>query len=66
MVKRDCYYFSEVQDMNAYIPCCALQSLLGRCPCYTEKSYDCTQYISRTDVDKLVKEHLKNRKSDKE
>ena len=66
MIKRDCYYYFVEQDMGAHIPCCALQAFLGGCPCNTEKSYDCTQYISRTDVDKLVEERLKNRRGDKE
>ena len=29
MIKRDCYYYFEEQDMGAHIPCCALQEFLG-------------------------------------
>lgn len=67
MVKRDCYYYHEDRDMCGNIPYCALQTAyMYRCPCNTEESYDCTQYISRRDVEKLVKEHLNNRKGDEE
>ena len=66
MIKRDCYFYHEDRDMCGILSHCALQAALYRCPCNTEESYDCTQYISHKDVDKLVKEHLNNRKDAKE
>ena len=32
-LRRDCYFFSEVQDMGGRIPTCKIRRCLGYCPC---------------------------------
>lgn len=54
--KRDCYYYEEAQDMGAHIPtcCCEINKQgLGWCKC--EK---CHWYISKTEADKVVRNHI--------
>ena len=57
MKKRDCYFYSEYADMGAHIPCCDNHKGLGNCPCE-----ECTDFLSKNDADKAVREYVKIRK----
>ena len=60
MKKTDCYFYFEHIDMGAYIPCCSFGDYgLGICPCD-----DCTNYLPKSEVSKIVREYLKNKESE--
>lgn len=47
--KRDCIHYSEVQDMNATVPCCDFYKF-GNTPCK-----DCKRYYSKKDLVAVVR-----------
>lgn len=49
MCKRECYYYTEIQDMGAHIPTCTRQDNLGVCPCN-----NCKNYILTAEVNKII------------
>lgn len=51
-----CYFYSELQDMNAKIPSCDYYDNYGYCPCLEGKS--CDKYINRKEVHRMVKEYV--------
>ena len=56
--KDDCYYYEEVQDMGARIPCCTKHKYeLGVCPCDI-----CKEYISKADARKIIDQALKTKR----
>lgn len=48
--KEDCYYYCEVQDMQARIPTCNYHGVLGYCPCE-----GCNKYVSGLLISKIAK-----------
>ena len=61
--KGDCYFYERVQEMNATIPTCNYDKILGYCPCE-----ECCLYISEKEADALIKnvvdERLKKRRGE--
>lgn len=55
--KDDCYYYTEVQEMNARIPTCDYYEKLEYCPCE-----NCKIYIKQKTVKEIVKQHQKTKK----
>jgi len=47
--KGDCIHYSEVQDMNATVPCCDFYEF-GNTPCK-----DCKRYYSKKDLVAIVR-----------
>ena len=41
--RNDCAFYSEIQDMNATVPCCDIYGF-GNCKCF-----DCKKYVSKDD-----------------
>lgn len=56
--QTNCYYYHEEQHMNAHIPCCSVNGQYDPRNCNEQ----CPNYITRKQVDQLVKEHLATRK----
>lgn len=56
-IKKNCYHYTEWHDMGATIPCCSLQTRPGCTPCE-----NCQDYISNSDVSKMVREMMDKRK----
>lgn len=55
--QRDCYYFSEEQDMGAHIPCCdRISGIEGYEPKNCNK--DCPYYISRSKARDLIDKYV--------
>ncbi len=55
--QRDCYYFSEEQDMGAHIPCCdRISGIEGYEPKNCNK--DCPYYISRSKARELIDKYV--------
>lgn len=52
MFKRDCYYYTEVQDMSAHIPTCCRQDNLGVCPCE-----NCDEYLTNKEASVRVNKY---------
>lgn len=53
MLIKECYFYSEVQDMGAHIPTCRKQDHLGVCPCD-----NCKSFLPMSKVDKIIKSYL--------
>lgn len=60
-INEDCYHFVMLQDMNAQIPQCKYEPVMGNCKCER-----CEHYIKKSDVDELVELLHKVRKSKNE
>lgn len=59
--QRDCYYFSEEQDMGAHIPSCdRIPGIEGYEPKNCNK--DCPHYISRSKARELIDRYVKEDK----
>ena len=60
MMHKDCYFYHELQDMGATIKDCSydLNQSKYYCPCKDEK-YECDHYISRNEVDGMIKQDTK-------
>lgn len=59
--QRDCYYFSEEQDMGAHIPCCdRIPGIEGYEPKNCNK--DCPYYISRSKARELIDGYVEEKK----
>lgn len=66
VINEDCYHFVMLHDMNAQIPQCKRETVMGTCKCEM-----CEHYIKKSDVDELVEllhmvRKSKNDKCDKE
>lgn len=61
--RKDCYFYHESQDMHAYVPNCCFDKnyAYGFCPC----SENCENYISKSEVSKLVRDAVHRKKEDK-
>ena len=58
--QRDCYYFSEEQDMGAHIPCCdRIPGFDGYEPKNCNK--DCPYYISRSKARELIDKYIEEK-----
>jgi len=53
MLKENCYFYTEYQDMGARIPCCTRYTQLGKCPCD-----NCDHFLDNVDVRKIIKKYL--------
>ena len=54
---RECYFYHDEKHMGGSIPTCNYFDKLGYCPCDDYK-----KYIKRSEVFKMVKEHVDNRR----
>jgi len=52
MRRINCYWYHEIQDMNAKVPTCMYYGEYDKCPC----SAMCKYYISKLDVDSIIRE----------
>ena len=52
--KQDCYFYEEMQDMNAHIPYCSYYDNMEPNDCNEQ----CKYYISKSNVFKLIKDKM--------
>lgn len=58
-LRTDCYFYCEIQDMNAYVPNCvspASGPMFGSCPC----SDDCKYYINKIEAQEIARKTVYN------
>lgn len=52
MLKENCHFYTEYQDMGARIPCCTRYTQLGKCPCD-----NCDRFLDNVDAQKIIKKY---------
>ena len=58
-LRTDCYFYCEIQDMNAYVPNCvspASGPMFGSCPC----SDDCKYFIDKREAQEIARKAIYN------